>query len=394
MIIDEILDEGKDTFYQEKQEIIQKRFKAISETTRYQFENCNVYRQFCKQKSFNPRRDLKSYEDVQHIPYLTSANFKRESGRPKELLCVPEDEIYVWTLSSGTSGDPSIIGRDKLNIQRFFKMFDIIIEELANIREYNWSLFFQPPPKKRLTIEDKVPEPVHHMGYIFNVENKLPMDKRVYALKPAGEEAKKQGKRFEFAPEKTFRFLNDNPSEKGNGWVAGSIPLIYQSLTNYHQKTGQTFNIGEDSFMLSGGGWKTYSGEAVSPEKFREDMCHILGIPKPHITDTYSFTETDCAFSECEYHNKHSLPWQDVIVRDVETLEPVGIGEEGLINVINPLAHSYAGVSVLQDDIVKITMEDECPCGRKGKIVEVVGRAEGVEARGCGAQIVDDTYSE
>ena len=82
----------------------------------------------------------------------------------------------------------------------------------------------------------------------------------------------------------------------------------------------------------------------VDPEKFREDISKILGMQKSKILDVYSFTETDCVHAECEHHNKHVLPWQDVIVRDVETLEPVEMGEKGLMNVINPIAHSYAGV--------------------------------------------------
>ena len=103
------------------------------------------------------------------------------------------------------------------------------------------------------------------------------------------------------------------------------------------------------------------------------------------------FTETDAAFIECEHHNKHIFPWNDVIVRDVETMEPVPIGEKGLMNVINPSAYSYAGVSILQDDIVRIIGEDTCPCGRKGKIMEIFGRAEGAEMKGCGAQVAEMT---
>jgi len=392
MIIDELIEKGKKNLYNEnREEINNEKFKAILETTRHQFEKCNLYRQMAKQKNFDPRRDLKSIEDIHKIPYLTTANFKGKSGRPKELLCVPESDIQVWTTSSGTSGDPSIIGRDKINVNRFFKMFDFVLKEINNFPDYNWSLFFQPRPPKALTVDDKVAKPMVHLGYIFNVANKLSMDDRLYALKFADEEARKKGKLFEFDPETTFGFLNANPASKGIGWLGGSIPLLYMTLSEYHDKTGQTFDVGEKTTMISGGGWKTYTGQAVDPEKFREDISKILNMPKSQILDVYSFTETDCVHAECEYHNKHVLPWQDVIVRDVETLEPVEMGEKGLINVINPIAYSYAGVSILQDDIVRISMEDTCPCGRKGKIVEVIGRAEGAEAKGCGAQIAEET---
>ncbi|MFX1338642.1 MAG: hypothetical protein ACFFDK_08540 [Promethearchaeota archaeon] len=394
MIIDNILEKAE-IFFDKKnlKELETQRFKAINETTSHQFESCVSYRQFCKQKNFNPLRDLKSSEDISKIPYLTTANFKVKSGKPKGFLCVPESDIQIWTLSSGTSGDPSMIGRDNINLVRYFRAMHTVFSMMSNCTEYDWTLMFQPPVRQRFTIKDKVQEPQHHMSYIFNVENRLPMDKRVYALKLADEEARKQGKMFEFDPDTTFGFLNSNPKAKGYGWIGGAVPIIYSTLKGYYDKTGQVFDIGEESFLIFGGGWKTYSGPPITPEKFREDMSKILGIPKQHILDTYSFTETDCFISECEYHNKHCLPWQDVIIRDVETLEPVEMGERGLINIINPIAYSYAGISILQDDIARITMVNECPCGRQGKILEIEGRAEGAEARGCGAQIADDTLS-
>ena len=115
----------------------------------------------------------------------------------------------------------------------------------------------------------------------------------------------------------------------------------------------------------------------VSPDQFRDDVSQVLNLPKSNIRDLYQFTETDAIFQECEYFHKHVFPWIDVVARDVETLEPVETGEKGLINVINPLAHSYAGVSILQDDIIRVTMDDGCPCGRHGKVIEILGRAEG-----------------
>lgn len=395
MLIDDLIEKGKINFYKENQEDVKKeRFKAISETTLYQLENCGLYRQFCKQKSFDPRRDLKSIDDIKNIPYLTTANFKQKAGRPKDFLCVPESDIRVWMSSSGTSGDPSIVGRDRINIQRLFDGFNFMIEEVFNFPHYDWSLFFSPRPRSRLTREDKLPEPIPSMAYVFNVQNSLPLgENTIHTLKLASEEERKKGKRFELDVEATLSFLNSNPSEKGIGWIGGSIPLLYSFLTEYYKKTGQTFNCGENAVLAVGGGWKSFSGEPVPQEKFRSDISKILGIQEKNIRDIYAFTETDCMHPECEYHNKHILPWQDVIIRDVESLEPVEVGEKGLVNVINPSAHSYAGVSILQDDIGRITLEDTCQCGRKGKVLEIIGRAKGVEAKGCGAQLAEETVN-
>jgi len=260
MLIDTLFEKGSKNYRAEDRDKVKKeRFKAVFETTMHQIKNCDKYRQFCKQKNFNPKRDLKEPGDIKNIPYLTTANFKQKSGTPKEFLCVPEQDIQVWTRSSGTSGDPSIVGRDKVTIDRYFKMFDFVLKELCDLHDYKWSLFFQPQPRSRLTVGDEVNTPMNHMGYIFNVANKLPMEDRVYALKLASEEDRKKGKMFDFDPEGTFGFLNSNPSKKGIGWIGGSVPLMYKTLNEYHKKTGKNFNVGEESVLCSGGGWKTFS---------------------------------------------------------------------------------------------------------------------------------------
>ncbi|TXT67239.1 MAG: putative Acyl-protein synthetase, luxE [Promethearchaeota archaeon] len=391
MIIDEILDKGlKNIKKDDQSEVKQDLYKAVKESLLRQFEGCNLYRQICKQKNFNPRKDLQSVDDFANIPYITTANFKQQKGSPKKLLTVPESEIQVWSRSTGTSGDPSIVGRDHTNVLRYVKMFNNVVEDVG-LSNYKWSLLFLPEPQKEYEIDEKIEIPTVMFSLMMNFVNTA--DEKVFCLKIPSPEEIKKGKRFEFDAQTTFGFLATNPGSKGKGWISGSVPLMYMTLNGYHQKTGQTFDVGKDSVILGGGGWKSFQGDAISPVQFREDMAKILGISSKNVRDIYSFSESDILFVECEEHNKHCYPWGDIIVRDVETLEPVEVGEKGLANLINPLAHSYAGVSILQDDIVRITGIDDCPCGRKGKMVDCIGRAEGAEAKGCGVQLADETIS-
>jgi hypothetical protein len=391
MIIDDILEKGLKNFRKEDQSDVKENlFKAVKESLIHQLKGSKLYRRICKQKNFNPNKDLNSIDDFADIPYITTANFKQQQGEPKKFLTVPEDEIQVWSRSTGTSGDPSVVGRDHTNVLRYVKMFNHVVDYVG-LTNYSWSLMFIPEPQKDYEIDDKIEHPMIMFQLMMNFVNTA--DEKVYCLKLPGPEARKQGKKFEFDSQKTFGFLAQNPSEKGIGWITGSVPLMYKTLSGYHQQTGQTFDVGKNSVILTGGGWKSFQGDAISPEQFRADMGKILGISEKNVRDIYSFSESDVLFVECEEHNKHCFPWADIIVRDVETLEPVEMGEKGLANIINPLAHSYAGVSILQDDIVRIIGEDECPCGRKGKIVEVIGRAKGAEAKGCGVQLEDETAS-
>ncbi|MHA1341554.1 MAG: LuxE/PaaK family acyltransferase [Promethearchaeota archaeon] len=390
MKVDELLNEGMKLFKAENfDEVKQRMFEATVETAKWQFEKCHLYRNLCKSKGFDPRRDLKSIENLKDIPYITTANFKQKSGRPKELLCVPEDQIHLWALSSGTSGDPSMVGRDWTNIKRIFKEFKYVMEYL-DIENIDYLLLFTPPLRHH-TFDEKGPVTESQFMYFYDLSIDIPPNERIYALKLGDAKEISAAKRFELDAEKVYGFLNKVSGQNKKIWIGGSVPLMYGALIGYYKKTGRGFELNEKCMVTCGGGWKSFSGEAVDPETFRKQISNVLNIPTQNIRDMYQFTETDAIFQECEYHNKHVYPWIDVIVRDTETLEPVKKGEKGLINVINPLAYSYAGVSILQDDIVRITHEDDCPCGFKGKTIEVLGRAKGAEAKGCGAQIAEMT---
>ena len=60
-----------------------------------------------------------------------------------------------------------------------------------------------------------------------------------------------------------------------------------------------------------------------------------------------------------------------------------------IIQVVSALPRSYPGHSLLTEDEGVILGEDDCPCGRKGKYIQVLGRMAQAELRGC-----SDTYAE
>jgi phenylacetate-coenzyme A ligase PaaK-like adenylate-forming protein len=92
--------------------------------------------------------------------------------------------------------------------------------------------------------------------------------------------------------------------------------------------------------------------------------------------------QTGSVFIECEEGYFHPSIYSEVIIRD-QNLQVAKIGEKGLIQVMTLLAESYPGHNLLTDDIGKIDGEDFCKCGRRGKFFSVLGRAPGVELRGC-----------
>lgn len=92
---------------------------------------------------------------------------------------------------------------------------------------------------------------------------------------------------------------------------------------------------------------------------------------------------------ECEYGHLHTSIFSDIIIRNPFDFSECKIGEKGLIQVVSLLPKSYPGHSLLTEDEGLILGEDDCPCGRKGKYFEIIGRIKNAEIRGC-----SDTYEK
>ena len=99
--------------------------------------------------------------------------------------------------------------------------------------------------------------------------------------------------------------------------------------------------------------------------------------------------QTGSIFMECEHGHLHAPVWADVAIRRPEDFSEAAVGEKGLIEVVSVLPRSYPGHVLLTEDEGRVLGEDTCPCGRKGRYFEVLGRVKRAETRGC-----SDTYEQ
>ena len=140
--------------------------------------------------------------------------------------------------------------------------------------------------------------------------------------------------------------------------------------------------------LLHGGGWKKLADQAVSHAQFRQALRDVCGIAR--VFDYYGMVEqTGTIYVECEHGHLHAPVWSDVIIRRPGDFSEAGVGETGLVEVVSVLPHSYPGHVLLTEDEGRLLGEDDCPCGRKGKYFEVLGRVRRAETRGC-----SDTYEQ
>jgi len=146
----------------------------------------------------------------------------------------------------------------------------------------------------------------------------------------------------------------------------------------------------KDTIIVHSGGWKKLRGKAVSKEVFSDKISKIFSTHKKNVIDFYGMVEqTGVIFMDCSEGNKHPPNFADVVLRDYYTLKPCGVGQEGLIEVLNAIPDSYPGMSILTEDVGVLLGIDDCKCGRKGKYFRFKNRVENAEIRGCG-----DTFHE
>lgn len=165
-------------------------------------------------------------------------------------------------------------------------------------------------------------------------------------------------------------------------FIFGFTFMVWQRLFKAIEETGEDFRFNSESILVHGGGWKRLVDQQVSNDDFKSALNDQLGIGNIH--NYYGMVEqVGSIFMECEHGHLHAPVFADVIIRDPISLEPLGIGKEGVIQVLSCLPTSYPGHSLLTEDAGILLGVDNCPCGRLGKYFHVTGRLAQAEIRGC-----------
>lgn len=164
-------------------------------------------------------------------------------------------------------------------------------------------------------------------------------------------------------------------------FVFGFTFMVWQYLYKPLLKSGKKLNL-ENGVLIHSGGWKKLIEQAVDNATYNKSIRRQTGLK--HIYNFYGMVEqVGSIFMECKEGYLHAPTFADVVIRDFFTLRPVPFGQEGVIQVLSVLPHSYPGHSLLTEDIGVIAGEDDCPCGKKGKYFSVKGRIAKAELRGC-----------
>ena len=164
-------------------------------------------------------------------------------------------------------------------------------------------------------------------------------------------------------------------------FIFGFTFLVWQKFIEALKRENVKLEL-TNAFLLHGGGWKKLEADKVSNTEFKQNLEQQTGCRNVH--NYYGMIEqTGSIFIDCERGNMHASPVSDVLIRDPQTLAPVADGVTGLIQLFSTVQKSYPGQSLLTEDIGRRYDSAMCGCGHPGAIIQIDGRLEHAELRGC-----------
>ena len=341
--------------------------EAMNEALSWHLKKCPEFRAFMAESGLSKHKGLISSEE---IPPLLVTIFKEN-----KLISIPEDKIKIELTSSGTGGQTTAIVLDNRSYKRIFKIVENIFGSLG-LRDENQPvnyLCFTYDPKKAGSV-----------GTAFSDKMLTGLTKRrsvFYAIK-----WKEAINDFDFDLDATVKKLIAFDKRPEPVRILGFPAYLWQ-VCDRLEKMGKKLELGDKSFIITGGGWKMHADKEVTKDIFKERVEKILGMPQENIRDLFGMVEHGIPYVDCECGRLHVPIYAKARVLEPETLQPLPDGEVGLLHLMTPYLSSYPSISLLTTD--KAVIESNCPCGRPGKTFRILGRAGLAKHKGCAIKALD-----
>jgi hypothetical protein len=159
-------------------------------------------------------------------------------------------------------------------------------------------------------------------------------------------------------------------------------PYQFKELCELSAATNRKIMLKEGSLVVIGGGWKSFTGEAIGHDALIDMLSKTLHIQPDMILEGYSMTETSALTLRCKYGRFHIPPIIEPVIFD-DALNPLeGDDLKGAFGFMDTLATSHPGF-IISNDYIHMVNSD-CECGLHGPAILEIGRLPGSEVKGCG----------
>lgn len=337
-------------------------YDALLEELSFHYKNNPYYHRFCDNKGFNPEGFSGNIEE---IPPVQVSVFKELGNK---LSSVPREDIKLTLQSSATSGVPSSVPVDAITAKRQARaMIKVVGNYIGNERKPFLIMDVDPTSGFREILGARYAAVSGYLNFASEAS---------YFLKVG------ENNTYYFDVDgitECINALNNQPAV-----VFGFTYILYSEVMRPLADQGIRFSLPQGTKVIHIGGWKKLESEKISKEEFNSLAAKLFGIDESAVIDIYGFTEQmGLNYPDCPCGCKHASLFSEVIVRDVASKKILPRGQEGLLEFVTPVPHSYPGNVVLTDDI-GVIVPGECPHGRAGTRFKVVGRLKKAEVRGCG----------
>ena len=334
---------------------------AMAENARFQVENCPDYaRIFSGQAGAD-------YSEPVSLPPLPTLYFKRHA-----LFSMPERNMLIKATSSGTSGAMSRMAFDAGSLLRGLAMVWRMTRyhHLLSPVPCHYLILGYQPRRGNDTAFSKT-------GYGFTFF--APALSRTYALvwQNGGYQLDLEGLR-----QRLLRCARGHFPIRTIGFPAYTWLLLSQM-----EKEGIHLQMPKGSKITMGGGWKQFEGQQVEKAELYRLAESVLGIAEEDCVEFFGAVEHPILYTTCKHHHFHVPVYSRIVIRDVDTLEPVPNGTPGLVNLMTPMVKSVPILSVMTDDLGILHDGDTCGCGIQSPWLELLGRvgAKGLVTCAAGA---------
>ena len=322
--------------------------------TQNAIEMNSFYKEHTTKENFN-LDDLNKIDDLALIPTVPGILFKESMGHYEKLLKIPLEspEFELWNVSSCTSGDPSLVGRSKDDIELLASMTIKCIYEFIPIPKDEWfntiSFDFAPSVTflNRIAMRYTKVRPIKLYGSILHeISTRMSNPKfliKFFPLKALKAMIEKRGLAGAFGINTKYVFNQvrknlEKPKDKQKHIsFGGSIHLLNTFMNTIMKERNIKFDLPDSVVNFGGGGWNGHKSQLKYPPiykaKFVADCVDYFGTKPERITDMFGFTETPITFGS-HWSDKHQdfifhCPSQArIIIRDLISQEPLSKNEQ------------------------------------------------------------------
>ena len=345
--------------------------KKMRENMKHHFVNCKEYHTLLTGLGWEEAK-IDKLEAIQDIPVLPTLYLKHH-----RMDSLPARKMLTRATSSGTSGNKSNIGYDLKSLWQMLGMSVSIgrRHKLFSFRPCRYIILGYEHRKAFDKSHAEDEKAVAKTAYLFTFM--APAKSRIYALRYQNGEYSLQ---LEAIKEALLKYSKKKTPVRIIGFPFHAYWLLTQM-----KEEGLICHLPKGSVIAFGGGWKEYYTQRADKETMYRLVEEVLGIPEDKCWEFFGAVEHPILYTTCPKHHFHVPIHSRVLIRDVDTFEPVSMGEPGLVNLLTPMVQSAPVHSIMTDDLGILHEGSTCGCGITTPYLEILGRVGMDDITTCAA---------